>query len=107
MARIYIMNTTIVPNNGTYKLEDLGVVGAQHLIDGYSFTSAIGHASTAEIISSLLGIEIPMNRATISFEPGDIAICFKLDKRPPEGEILSTEQLKELGYSFKLLKRID
>ena len=84
----YIFNTTILTNN--------------------NFVSAIGHESTAQIISSVLGLNVPMNRINASFEEvGDLAICFKLNSRPKEGSILSLEDLQEIGFSWKLLERIE
>jgi uncharacterized protein 26 len=73
-----------------------------------NFISAIGHSSTAQIISSVLGVEVPENRINASFEEvGDKALCFKLNSRPKEGVILSFEDLQEIGFSWKLLERIE
>nr|DAW77590.1 MAG TPA: hypothetical protein [Caudoviricetes sp.] len=107
MAQLYVLNTTIIPNNGTFVMEDIGLIAVQQLLNEYAFTSAIGHDSTSAIISELVEIEVPTNRATITLDKGDLAIYFKLDKRPPEGEILSKQQIQELGFSWKLIKRID
>lgn len=38
---------------------------------------------------------------------GDLAVCFKLNSRPKEGSILSLEDLQEIGFSWKLLERIE
>ena len=40
----------------------------------YQLESAVGHADTARILSSILGKEIPTNRVTITLNPGDSAI---------------------------------
>ena len=37
-------------------------------------------------------------------EKGQKALCFKLNGRPQEGKILTLEELKEIGYEFKLLE---
>ena len=37
-------------------------------------TSAVGHADTAAVFSSVLGVEIPCNRATVSLKEGDVAL---------------------------------
>ena len=39
-----------------------------------SFTSAVGHADTAAVFSSVLGVEIPCNRATVALKDGDVAL---------------------------------
>lgn len=58
----YVFNTTIVVNNGTYRLSDISVEKAREILADGNFVSAIGHESTANIISTVLGIEVPMNR---------------------------------------------
>ena len=37
-------------------------------------TSAVGHADTAAVFSSVLGVEIPCNRATVALKDGDVAL---------------------------------
>jgi hypothetical protein len=32
-------------------------------------------------------------------------VC-KLNGRPPEGRVLSVEEMEEIGYSFKILERV-
>ena len=39
-----------------------------------NFTSAVGHADTAAVFSSVLGVEIPCNRATVALKEGDVAL---------------------------------
>ena len=41
-------------------------------VKGLNFVSAVGHADTATVLSSTLGINIPMNRVNISLTPGDV-----------------------------------
>lgn len=104
----YIFNTTIIVNSGIYKLSDITTERAKEILSDNNFISAIGHDSTAEIISSVLGINVPINRINASFdEVGDLAVCFKLNSRPKEGSILSLEDLQEIGFSWKLLERIE
>jgi len=64
------------------------------------FISAVGHASTSEIMSQILGIPIQHNRQSVYLEPGDEAICFVLKQRPPEGKVLSEDELKQIGFYF-------
>ena len=37
-------------------------------------TSAVGHADTAAVFASVLGVEIPCNRATVALKEGDVAL---------------------------------
>ena len=69
------------------------------------FESAIGHQSTADVISTLLGVACPMNRIMYQQGQGDVALVFKLNGRPEEGKILSVEDIEEIGYSWGVLER--
>lgn len=109
MAKLYIMNTTIIVNDGVYSMKTISLNEAREiLVSNPNFISVIGHSSTAEIISTTLGINVPENRVNASFEEvGDKALCFKLNSRPKEGAILSFEDLQEIGFSWKLLERLE
>ena len=49
-------------------------------------TSAVGHADTAAVFSSVLGVEIPCNRATVALKDGDVALVGQYSgPRLPEG----------------------
>lgn len=37
-------------------------------------TSAVGHADTANVIATVLGVPVAMNRATVTLSPGDRAL---------------------------------
>jgi len=69
------------------------------------YESAIGHESTAEIMTELLGVDVRVNRQMAAQEVGTEAIVFKLKTRAPEGRILSREEIEAVGYEFGLLTR--
>lgn len=49
-------------------------------------TSAVGHADTASVFSTVLGVEVPCNRTTVSLKEGDIALVGQYSgPRLPEG----------------------
>ena len=74
---------------------------------GYQgWISAVGHASTAEVMSDLLGVQIPANRITVAPVPGDVFLCFRLLTRPPEGAILDRATLESVGYEFAVMRYI-
>jgi hypothetical protein len=60
------------------------------------FESAVGHQSTAEILTNLLGIEVPVNRVAIKLQSGDVLIVFQLAVRLNEGQVLSKEEVLDL-----------
>lgn len=71
------------------------------------FESAIGHESTAQLISKLLDIDCPANRVQYKQKDGDVALIFKMLGRPPEGKILTEEEIEEIGYSWGIIRKID
>lgn len=104
---IYLCSTTVIPSGayGAWHVEPCelqGVEASLGMADCY--TSAIGHQSTADIMSELLGITVEMNRITVHPEPGDVFICFRLNTRPPEGAILDRQTLETVGYGFVLMR---
>ena len=58
------------------------------------FTSAIGHEATAQIISTQLSIQMPVNRISIKLTSGDVLVVFQLLSRLPEGKILGVDEMK-------------
>ncbi len=62
----------------------------------YEIVSAIGHESTAKLLSKILGIEIKANRIPIKIGPFDKLLVFQLLTRLPEGKILNDREIEEL-----------
>ncbi len=50
-----------------------------------SFTSAVGHADTAKIISAELGVDVPMNRVSLEIKEGKLLVGQYTGPRLPEG----------------------
>jgi len=73
----------------------VGLEGVKSLLE-LGFESAVGHQSTAEILTKLLSIEVPTNRVTIKLEVGDTLIVFQLGIRLQEGQVLSKEEVLDL-----------
>ena len=103
--KVTILNTSILTNFGEFIYESVTTEEAKDLIsDG--FISAVGHQSTATVISQLLGTEVNPDRIQYDQQPGDVALVFKLNGRAPEGTIMSVEEIEAMGYSFGVLKRV-
>ena len=101
---IYILNAPILTDYGVYDFYKISVEEAKPYLEG-RFTSAIGHQGTADLLTSLLGIPVPMNRIAIKMADGDMAVVFRLKNRLPEGVVLPEEELSKLDYEFGLLRR--
>ncbi len=101
----YLMSTSIIPAGwrGSVEVEPIGLARATRLLrEGY--TSAVGHAATAELLTGLFGLEVTHNRISVSVQPGDEFIAFQLLRRPPEGTVLGLELLQDIGFEIRLIK---
>ena len=106
MMKITLLNTSILTNYGTYEYSPIELEETRKLLQETEFESAIGHQSTAEILSELLQIKVEVNRTEYRQSVDDIALIFKLRSRPPEGKILTSEEIEEIGYDFGILRRL-
>lgn len=103
--KLGILNTSILTAAGDYSLRDITLEEAQTLVKSHDLDSAVGHQSTAEIMTTLLGVETPVNRQMFVQQPGQYALVFKLNGRPEEGKILTVEEIERIGYKFQILYR--
>ena len=103
--KLGVLNTSILTAAGDYELKDITLDEAKKLVSENEIDSAVGHASTAQIMTALLGVEIPVNRQMFVQQPGQDALVFKLNGRPEEGKILTEEEIEQIGYKFQILKR--
>jgi len=74
----------------------------QAKLAGKEIISAIGHESTAKLVSALLDDEIPANRIEIKMRAGDEALIFMLSFRPEEGKVYKLQELMELFAEGKM-----
>lgn len=109
MTKLALLNTSILTTAGNYTLTDITLDQARQLVSSNAdnLDSAIGHQSTAEIMTTLLDADIPVNRQMFTQAVGQQALVFKLNGRPEEGKILTTEEIEQIGYKFQLLTRFE
>lgn len=99
-----LLNTTICTGGqGRYTLQSKTLDEVKNMIEGRASMSFIGHGSTAQIMSELLGFEVVVSRDQFKQEQATPAICFKLKGRPEEGKILSLEEIEGIGYEWFLM----
>ena len=103
---ITILNTSILTTTGTFRLDDITLGEAKNLVHNNEILSAVGHKSTADILTTLLKKEIPANRIEYVQNTNEKALVFKLNGRPEEGKILTADEIQEIGYKFQLLTKL-
>jgi hypothetical protein len=105
---LYILNTLVIPVEFGAKvgyvvsLWKIDVETARKIVREMPFISAVGHESTAKVLSELLGIEILCDRITVKMREGDAGLHFTLRSRLPEGKVLSEEELRQLDFELVL-----
>lgn len=104
---IAILNTSILTEFGSYDYWKCPLSKAKEMLQGKEILSAVGHQATADILTELLEVEIPMNRIQFSHNVNQFALVFKLKGRPEEGKILTREEIESIGYEFGVLYRMD
>ncbi len=83
----------------TVRFEEVSTESVAGALSG-GFTSAIGHADTAKIVSNILGTEVAMNRISVSLTPDtELYIAQVVGGRLPEGCTTLPE-----GVSIKFIK---
>jgi len=102
---ITLLNSPILTAHGTYSYGPVSLEEARRLVRDEPWQSAIGHVATAEVLSTLLDVAVPMNRIRYVQEPGATALVLALRQRPPEGAVLNRREVEEIGYDFAILKR--
>jgi hypothetical protein len=101
---IYVLSTLVVPIDfdkypwAVVRVTRISLEEAKELLQKKKFTSAVGHESTARLLSQLLGVKIRYNRRSVFMKPGDIGIHFFPKTRVPEGTVLNQEELKRLDF---------
>jgi hypothetical protein len=83
-------------------LRELDAEDLKVLLNTY-FTSAIGHQGTAQFLSRLLGIEVPVNRQAITLKHGDKLIVVQpMEMRLQPGQELTADAMMELYKQGKV-----
>lgn len=100
---MYISNAfslSMVAPNSTIKVSPLTAEEVAML----PLESAIGHADTAKVVGSLLGVDLPANRANISLKPGEkMVVAQYIGPRLPEGATQLPEGAK---IEFRLVDEV-
>jgi len=82
---------------GKLRIEDAKWLVEDAYRSGRPIMSIVGHQSTANLLSQLIGIEIPVNRVDYRLTENDVLLVFTVPTRLPEGKVLTVEELKQIA----------
>jgi len=91
-----MLGAELPPEGRTIRVRPISLEDVRGVLKSTSFTSAVGHESTASLLSTLLGLPVEACRVQITLSPGDRAIIFQLLVRLPEGAVLTREEIQAL-----------
>ncbi len=115
-AVVHLLNTSIIPAgaDGTYEAVTISPKLAQRLFfwgiqrgnEGQSVypMSHVGHESTAAIMTQILESKVSVDRTP--WDGSGIAIVLQMTGRPPEGKILTEQEMQEFGFTWRMLRRV-
>ncbi len=117
-GRVYLGNAfslQMLPETTTpiiIKVKRVSIEEVKSLLSNNNYISAIGHESTAKLLSRILSMNIPANRISIKLSEKDKLIVFQLQAgRLPLNTELTEEQLNEIVknqlYAFYLVEIVN
>ena len=101
---VHLLNTTIMPSAGIWLCAPLTLAQAQALIAGQPTQSHVGHEAAAALLADLLGVPVAYDRTP--WDGSGDALALKVAGRPPEGKILTQEEMMAAGVSLFRIKRM-
>ncbi|WP_353572611.1 DUF1874 domain-containing protein [Candidatus Albibeggiatoa sp. nov. BB20] len=103
MNPLFLLNSPVLTAYGQWQFLPVSLMDARKLVET-DFISAIGHESTAQLLSQLLEKEIICQRISITMQPQDRALIFRIKKRLPDTRELTQAEISQLSYEFGLLR---
>lgn len=100
---LYLLNSPVLTQFGTFRFGSCdAATRARFIAEG--FVSAIGHESSARLLSDLLGVPVPLCRREVRMQPGDVALVLRLLQRLPEGRVLTHDDLRQWPHELAVLE---
>jgi len=107
---LYVANTfslNMLDGSAVLRVHEVDASEVKKLLEHHKWESCVGHQSTAEILSTLLGRDIPLNRVAVKLHKGDTAIVFQVMVRVEEGKVLSKDEIEKLPTKFMTVEVLE
>jgi hypothetical protein len=108
--RLYIANAFslgMLPGEVYLRVKEIDAQTTSEILKSQQFISAIGHESTAKLLTALLGVEVPYNRIQVRLQKGDRLLVFQLLTRLEEGRVLDEDELRRLPHKFYIVEVVE
>ena len=98
--KIILLNALITSSKIplTLRTRPITVDEVRTLVAGKEIASFIGHEATAQLLSTMLSVNIPMNRGMYEPTPGDTAIVVRLRKRLEKPEDVKNVRPEDVEF---------
>lgn len=100
---IYLLNSPVLTSFGKFTYHPITIEQIKNMLKEEIFKSAIGHESTAQLLTKLLDIKVDYNRIAIHQQDEDILIVIKLNIRAEANKEYSTNEIIEAGFETGIL----
>lgn len=107
--KLYLLSAPVLTGGaGIYRVKTLTPKQAKaELETATEIVSAVGHETSAEVMSEVLEVDVKMSRIEIRQEPGSAALCLRLKRRAAEGAILNKQDIQGVGFEWLLVEYED
>lgn len=105
----YILSALVMPCTDDYfviECQKITLDEAIAWVHKGEFISAVGHESTAQMLSKLLKADIKPNRIFVNMQKGDEALAIQFLERIQEGKVLDLVELLKLYKQGKIVFRL-
>ena len=102
METVVLLNALITSSRMpmTLKTQPVGLGDVRKIVEKKVVASYIGHEATAALLTQLLSVSVPTNRAMYDPMPGDKAIVVRMRKRLEKPEDLKEIREGDIEFLF-------
>ena len=100
VGKIVLLNALVTSSRIplTLKTRPASLNEVRKIVEDKEIISFIGHEATAQLLSTLLSKNVPMNRAMYDPEPDDIAVVVRLKKRLEKPEDVKNVKPEDIEF---------